>query len=189
MTPVLRERNRRRWARLLGAAVLAPAVLAVPASQARAAAQPLRFGTTPVFLDDQLALLGVWQRYLQGRLGRAVTFVQRGSYREIVDLLLGDRVDAAWLCGYPYVVYEDRLHLVAVAEYQGQALYRSHLVVPASDTATRAVTDLAGRIFAYSDPLSNSGHLVPRVELLRASAERYVDNAARHRDGLRPLPR
>jgi len=171
MTPVLRERNRRRWARLLGAAVLAPAVLAVPASQARAAAQPLRFGTTPVFLDDQLALLGVWQRYLQGRLGRAVTFVQRGSYREIVDLLLGDRVDAAWLCGYPYVVYEDRLHLVAVAEYQGQALYRSHLVVPASDTATRAVPDLAGRIFAYSDPLSNSGHLVPRVELLRASAD------------------
>lgn len=32
--------------------------------------------------------------------------------------------------------------------------------------------------------------LDPRqIELLRASAERYVDNAARHRDGLRPLPR
>jgi len=150
---------------------LAPVALAHPARPALAGVSVLRFGTTPVFLDDQLALLGLWQRYLQDQLGRGITFVQRGSYREIVDLLLGDRIDAAWLCGYPYVVYEDRLHLVAVPEYLGQPLYRSHLVVPASDTATRAVPDLAGRIFAFSDPLSNSGHLVPRVELLRAGAD------------------
>jgi phosphonate transport system substrate-binding protein len=168
MKSVLRKRNRRQAVRQLLRSGLAAAALLAPMVTVRGAAAPLRFGTTPVFLDDQLALLGVWQGYLQGRLGRPVQFFQRGSYREIVDLLLGDRVDAAWLCGYPYVMYEDRMQLVAVARYQGQPLYRSHLVVPATETAVKDVAGLAGRIFAYSDPLSNSGHLVPRVELLRA---------------------
>jgi phosphonate transport system substrate-binding protein len=170
----LRNRNRRRqllcW--LAGTGLTATAV-GVPdhVGAATSSAPPLRFGTTPVFLDDRLALLGVWQSYLQTKLGRTVTFVQRGSYREIVDLLLTDRLDAAWLCGYPFVMYEPRLQLVATASYRGQALYRSHLIVPESDAVTKTVNHLAGRVFAYSDPLSNSGYLVPRVELIRSGLE------------------
>lgn len=170
----LRNRNKRRL--LLCGLVntsLAATALGLP-DHARAAVQsgpPLRFGTTPVFLDDRLALLGLWQSYLQAKLGRTVTFVQRGSYREIVDLLLTDRLDAAWLCGYPYVLYEPRLHLIATASYRGQPLYQSHLIVPEADAVTQAVSQLKGRVFAYSDPLSNSGYLVPRVELIRSGLE------------------
>jgi phosphonate transport system substrate-binding protein len=136
--------------------------------QARAEA-PLRFGTTPVFLDDQLALLATWQAYLGSLLQRPVQFVQRGSYREISELLLTDAIDLAWICGFPYVVLEARLRLIAVPLYQGKPLYRSHLVVPANDTRTRTIVDLRGKVFAYSDPQSNSGYLVPRVELVRAN--------------------
>lgn len=170
----LRNRNKRRL--LLCGLVntsLAATALGLP-DRAKGAAQsgpPLRFGTTPVFLDDRLALLGLWQSYLQTKLGRTVTFVQRGSYREIVDLLLTDRLDAAWLCGYPYVLYEPRLHLIATASYRGQPLYQSHLIVPQADAVTQAVSQLKGRVFAYSDPLSNSGYLVPRVELIRSGLE------------------
>jgi phosphonate transport system substrate-binding protein len=136
--------------------------------QARAEA-PLRFGTTPVFLDDQLALLASWQSYLGSQMQRPVQFVQRGSYREISDLLLTDAIDVAWVCGFPFVVLEARLRLIAVPLYQGKPLYRSHLVVPAADARTRSVLDLRGKVFAYSDPQSNSGYLVPRVELVRAN--------------------
>jgi phosphonate transport system substrate-binding protein len=129
------------------------------------AATTLRFGTTPVFLNEQIGLLDRWQRMLEARLERPVRFVQRGSYREIVDLLLGEGVEAAWLCGHPLVLYESRLSVVAVPRYQGAPVYRSHLIVPASDTATKQVADLQGRVFAYSDPLSNSGYLVPRAEV------------------------
>lgn len=132
-----------------------------------AGASPLRFATTPVFLDDQIALLGRWQSHLEDQLKRPVVFVQRGNYREIVDLLLADQVDTAWLCGFPYVLHARRLHLVAVPLYQAQPLYRAHLIVPSQDTRSWQVGDLAGRIFAYSDPLSNSGWLVPRSELQR----------------------
>lgn len=129
---------------------------------------PMRFATTPVFLNDQVSLLGRWQRYLEPKLGRPVRFIQRGTYREIVELLLANEVDAAWLCGYPLVLNEKRLSALAVPQHEGAALYRSHLVVPESDTTTRSVLDLRNKVFAYSDPLSNSGCLVPRAEIQMA---------------------
>lgn len=130
------------------------------------ASTPLRFASTPVFLNDQISLLDRWRRYLEAHIGRPVHFVQRGSYREIVDLLLNGSVDVAWLCGYPLILYENRLSVVAVPRYQGAALYKSHLIVPSTDTATKQVLDLKGRVFAYSDPFSNSGYLVPRAEIV-----------------------
>ena len=72
-----------------GCAALAP-------SLGRAeSAQPLSIGTTPVFLDDDVAFLREWQGYLQGELGRPVVFVQRRSYREVSELLLAQKLDAA----------------------------------------------------------------------------------------------
>ncbi len=161
----LRQRNRRAClgtaAALVGGALLPQRVRSET---------PLRFGTTPVFLNEQIQLLDRWQRLLEARLERPVRFVQRASYREIVDLLLGDGVEVAWLCGHPLVLHETRLAVVAVPRYQGAALYRSHLIVPASDATTRQVTDLRGRVFAFSDPLSNSGYLVPRAEIAGSGA-------------------
>lgn len=61
----------------------------------------LRIGLTPVFLDDQVAFLSDWRLYLEARLLHPVRFVQRGTYREIMDLLRTDRLDYAWVCGRP----------------------------------------------------------------------------------------
>jgi phosphonate transport system substrate-binding protein len=162
---LLRNGNRRT---LIGRACVAVAAPWLALSSQAASRLPLRFGTTPVFLDNQVALLTQWQRYLQQKLGRPVLFLQRGSYREIIDLLMSDAVDVAWLCGYPYVLEQARLQLVAVPHYQNAPLYRAHLIVPVQDSRTQRIDDLQGRVFAYSDPLSNSGHLVPRVELLQS---------------------
>jgi phosphonate transport system substrate-binding protein len=155
----LRSRNRRR---LLGAAVAVPAIVHAFSEGT------LRFGTTPVFLNDQISLLTVWQSYLEGALQRQVQFVQRANYREVLEGLLDDSIDVAWLCGFPYVAQQSRLLLAAVPVYQGVPLYRSYLIVPASDTQTKSIIELQDRVFAFSDPLSNSGYLVPTAELVRA---------------------
>ncbi len=157
---MLPDRNRRR--------IVKTGLLLPWAHAAAVTGDPIRFGTTPVFLDDQISLLASWQAYLEDALHRPVRFMQRGSYREIVDGLLNDSIDLAWLCGYPYVLYEKRLALVAVPLYQSVPLYRSHLIVPRRDTSIAHISQLKGQVFAYSDPLSNSGHLVPRVELIHA---------------------
>ncbi|PKO71456.1 MAG: ABC transporter substrate-binding protein [Betaproteobacteria bacterium HGW-Betaproteobacteria-14] len=127
----------------------------------------VRIGLSPVFLDDQLSFLNDWRDYLQGRIGRAVRFVQRGSYREIMDLLLDQKLDFAWICGYPYVRHKAKLQLLAVPVSDGRPQYRSYLIVPASDTQTGSILDLRGKVFAYSDPDSNSGFLYPRYALMQ----------------------
>lgn len=127
----------------------------------------LRVGLTPVFLDNQVAFLSLWRRYLETRLQRPVQFVQRGSYRDIVVLLLQGQLDFAWLCGYPYVRNAARLRLLAVPLYRGAPLYQSYLIVPARDATTSTLLDLRGKVFAYSDPDSNSGHLFTLYSLLQ----------------------
>ena len=127
----------------------------------------LRIGTTAVILDDQLAFLNAWRAYLESKLGRAVTFVQRGSYREITQLIFSEQLDFAWVCGYPYARNKAFMRLLATPIYQGKPLYQSYLIVSQADQQTRTFADLQGRIFAYSDPDSNSGFLVPQFDMLR----------------------
>jgi phosphonate transport system substrate-binding protein len=128
---------------------------------------PLSIGTTPVFLDDDVAFLRDWQTYLQRELDRPVVFVQRRSYREVSELLLAEKLDAAWICGFPYVRYRDRMRLLAIPTYEGEPLYRSYVIVPSSDQQTNSIGDLGGKIYAFSDPDSNSGWLVPNSQLFR----------------------
>lgn len=134
-------------------------------------AQTIRFAMTPAFLHDQHALLAEWRGYLESRLKRPVEFVQRDRYRETMDLLQQQKVEFAWICDYPYVMLKDEVRLMAVALNEGQPTYSSYLIVPARDTQTSRVSDLKGGIFAYADPYSNTGYLVPRFELKRSGAD------------------
>ena len=130
-------------------------------------ARSISIGTTPVFLDDDVAFLRDWQAYLQRQLDRPVAFVQRRSYREVSELLLAEQLDAAWICGFPYVRYRDRMRLLAVPTWEGEPLYRSYVIVPSADQTTQSIGDLSGKIYAFSDPDSNSGWLVPNSLLFR----------------------
>jgi len=134
----------------------------------------LSIGTTGVFLDDQLAFLDAWKGYIQARLGWPTSFVQRNSYREITELIVGERIDFAWVCSPPYVSNRSRVRLLAIPIWRGKPLYQSYVIVPKEDLQTRSILDLEGRIYAFSDPDSNSGWLVPQVELKRAGKDARV---------------
>jgi phosphonate transport system substrate-binding protein len=143
----------------------AAAVAAAHLLPAHADPGVLRIGLTPVFLDDQMSFLTRWRAWMEGRLKRSVVFVQRGSYREVLDLIRGGKLDFAWICGYPYVRYRSELRLVAVPLWRGRPYYQSYLIVPATDAMSSSLTDLRGKVFAYSDPDSNSGFLYPQYRL------------------------
>ncbi|SCZ54529.1 substrate-binding domain-containing protein [Thiohalomonas denitrificans] len=132
---------------------------------------PIRIGITPVFLTEQTSLLREWRDYLHERLGRPVLFVQRDTYREIVGNLLSRQLDFAWICGYPYVQHRNELALTATPLYEDEPLYRAFFIVPARDLHTRSIVDLKGGVFAYADPDSNSGFLVPRFTVKEHGAD------------------
>jgi phosphonate transport system substrate-binding protein len=129
----------------------------------------LRIGLTPVILADQVAFLSRWGKYLSVRAGVEVEFVARDSYQSILDLLFSSQLDAAWICGYPYVRFESALQLLAVPHYQGQPVYQAYLIRPTdAPFNVNGWSDLKDRVLAYSDPLSNSGWLVAQVQLAKA---------------------
>lgn len=146
--------------------------VAVPDGVARAAAaDTIRIGVTAVFPDDEVGFLRKWRNWLEERLGRRIQFVSRSSYREIMDLIRAGQLDFAWVCGYPFLRYQSELRLVAVPVWKGRPFYRSYIIVAADDPRPRSLLDLEGRVFAFSDPDSNSGHLYPRYTLIRADRD------------------
>lgn len=155
--------SRRSVLGTLGATILVSASTAMATAPATA---PLRFGLTPVFLDSDAELLATLEHYLAERLFRPVVLVKRRSYQEITTLLVTGQVDAAWICGFPYVQFRSQLALVAVPVYHGEPLYQSYVIVHDSVPAT-GIDDLRGQVHAFSDPDSNSGFLVTRYLLAR----------------------
>jgi phosphonate transport system substrate-binding protein len=129
----------------------------------------LRVGLTGVVVREYMRSFNKFAEYLSLRLGRPVEFVLRRSYRDIMDLLERGEIEAAWVCGYPFVKQRtpEYLSLLVAPLYRGAPLYRSLLIVPSASSATE-ISDLRGKVFAYSDPDSNSGYLVPRATIAAA---------------------
>jgi len=153
--------SRRSAMRLAGGA----AFCAFSAGPARAQAKDtIRFGLTPVFLTNDLELLNSLQAYLAHETGYEIELITRRTYQEVTALLVSGQLDAAWICGYPFVHYRDDLELVAVPDWNGKPLYQSYLIVGADREAT-SLEELSGDIHAFSDPDSNSGYLVTRTLL------------------------
>lgn len=140
--------------------------------------------------------------YLAAGLEKKILVRDPGNYAEVNRLLENGEADIAFVCAGPYVDGQKHfgLQLVAAPQVQGEAAYYSNLIVPAASSA-RSLADLHGSTFAFTDPLSNSGALVPKSKLMdrgetpesffasvmytyghdrsiRAVAEQLVDGAA-----------
>lgn len=155
--------SRRRLIAGLGAAAFAGGVRRPTAGLA---AEPLRFGLTPVLLTSDLDLLDHLKAYLEAATARPVELFTRRTYQEITTLLVSGQLNAAWICGFPFVAYRSQLELLAVPIWNGKPLYQSYLITDAKRQAT-SIDDLAGDVHAFSDPDSNSGFLVTAAELAR----------------------
>ncbi|WP_235019494.1 substrate-binding domain-containing protein [Tabrizicola flagellatus] len=130
------------------------------------AATPFRFALTPVFLDNDAAVLSALRTALAYGIANEVELVQRRTYQEITGALLDGSVDAAWTCGYPFLQHRESLTILGAPVWRGQPRYQSYLIAAADDPATD-LAGLAGGIHAFSDPDSNSGFLVTASDLGR----------------------
>ena len=151
--------DRRTFITSVGSAVACPAIPAF-------ARTTFRLGLTPVFLDNNAIVIQTIHDALVASLGVEVELEQRRTYKEVTGLLLEGAVDAAWLCGYPYLQHKDSLSLLAVPVWQGRPLYQSYLIA-GLDKPAGSLEELRGGTHAFSDPDSNSGYLVTVSDLAR----------------------
>ena len=100
--------------------------------------------------------------YIAEKLGREIELVQRKTYSQINELFTAEQIDLAFICSGPYAMGKDRygFHALAVPQINGEHLYHSYLIVH-KDSPYQKFSDLKGKIFAFTDPDSNTGRLVP----------------------------
>ncbi len=100
--------------------------------------------------------------YLSEVLHRPVELVQRRTYQETNELIRNGEVDLAFVCTSAYVLGHDTfgMELLAAPQVQGESSYYSLLIVPKDSTAT-SMEDLEGKVFAFTDPMSNTGRAYP----------------------------
>ena len=100
--------------------------------------------------------------YLARKSGKDLEFVQRKTYEEINELLGKGEIDLAFICSGPYASARDRYGFVplAVPEVQRSTSYRAYLIVN-QNSPFNQLQDLKGQTFAFTDPDSNTGKLVP----------------------------
>ncbi len=105
-------------------------------------------------------------QYLGAKLNRPVELVQRKTYAEVNDLIQSGNIDAAFVCSLPYVEGQQRfgMELLAAPEVRGETNYRAYVIVPTDSPVTR-FDQLRGTTFAFTDPDSNTGKLVPTYYL------------------------
>lgn len=108
-------------------------------------------------------------KYLEIRLKRPVVLLQRRTYQEVNQLLIERGVDLAFVCSGGYTAGRD-MELLATPQVQGRHTYQSYIIVGKS-LPGRTLRDLQGSSFAYTDPLSFSGHIAPLFMLLSEKAD------------------
>lgn len=113
---------------------------------------------------------GDLMREIGSRLGRRTVFLQRKTYAEVNKLLELKEVDLAFVCAGPYVEGHQRfgMEILAVPVVNGKSSYRS-LTIVRKDSGIESLEGLKDKRFAFTDPDSNTGHLVPRYVLAERS--------------------
>lgn len=144
----------------------------VPAAKPEAAhslGSPLKFAigamispkATSVYYRDLLDYLGT-------RVGRPVELVQRKTYSELNELLSQGDIDVAWICSGPYFVGRKAagFEAIAIPQIRKSPYYQAYLIVN-RDSEWQTLADLKNRVFAFTDPDSLTGRLVPTYWLAR----------------------
>jgi len=97
-----------------------------------------------------------------------IQLIQRQTYSEINELLKSGKIDLAFICSGPYATGRQTygFEALAVPQVRGKHFYHSYLIVN-HNSSFQDLMDLRGKTFAFTDPESNTGKLVPTYWLIQ----------------------
>lgn len=100
--------------------------------------------------------------FIGKNLGVSIQLIQRKTYAEVNELFPKRQIDLAFICTGPYALGKGIYGFEALATpiVRGRPFYQSYLIVNNSSSA-KSLEDLRGQEFAFTDPESNTGSLVP----------------------------
>ena len=125
-------------------------------------------GITGVALKNDISTLVKFKNYLRKKTGFGIKLKFARSYSIMRHLILENNVNVAYICGATYVDLEPskKIELLALPTLEHQPYYYS-LVIAKKGTNYKSIDDFKDKVYAMSDPESNSGSLVPRYEIIK----------------------
>jgi phosphonate transport system substrate-binding protein len=130
----------------------------------------LKMGLIPA--DDAAEMLRAYepiQEYLSKELGIPVEIQVTSDYTAAINAMKYKHIDMAWFGPFSYVIASNVANAEAIVngvkESTGSASYKSVIIVNAN-SGIETLADLKGKSFAFVDPASTSGNLMPRKLLI-----------------------
>ncbi|MCJ7520906.1 MAG: phosphonate ABC transporter substrate-binding protein [Dehalococcoidia bacterium] len=130
----------------------------------------LRWGLIPA--DDAAEMLRQYQPvvdYLEGELGIEIEIEVTVDYTAAIEAMRYKHIDMAWFGPFSYIIAAEEAGAEAIVngvrQDTGKSTYKT-IFVTRADSGIETLDDLVGRSFAFVDPASTSGNLIPRKVLL-----------------------
>jgi phosphonate transport system substrate-binding protein len=151
----------------------------VAPNQTRMAAVPDRTAATPPKLRVAVAAMISPRQtlvyyealldYIGDQTGQEIELLQRKTYAEVNELFPRGMIDLAFVCSGPYANARSAYGFEGLATpvVRGEPYYQSYLIVHEA-SAYQSLAELKGKVFAFTDPDSNTGALVPTYWLREA---------------------
>lgn len=158
-------------------------LLCVCGCQSRPAEQPkLRISMIPTTdpskaLRQNQPLLAYWQK----QTGRTPELTIPTSYAAVVEALVNDKVDIAYLGGFTYVQAHARAGVEPLVQRSIDQQFHSVFITPAN-SKIHSLADLHGH-FVFGDVNSTSGHLMPLYYMQQEKVDPKVIEQASYSGG------
>lgn len=140
---------------------------------------PIRFGLVPTEGGaDTRKRFAPLREQLSNSLDARVELVSASSYQGVITAMANDQIEFAWIGPKSYIEAARRAKAQALLielNAAGQPGYHGVFIVPA-DSSIDSLEDARGAEFAFTDPNSTSGFLIPSTVLfdeVGESAESY----------------
>ena len=100
--------------------------------------------------------------YIAQAIHMPVKIVQKRTYLAVNNLLINNRIDLAFICtgAYIYGGLKNKVKIIAVPVIDGKKTYRAYIIAH-KPSNIKSVEDLKGKVFAFTEPLSNTGYVYP----------------------------
>jgi len=130
----------------------------------------LKMGLIPADdAEDMLRSYEPIKEYLSKELGIPVEIQVTSDYTATIEAMRSKHIDMAWFGPFSYVIAANVAGAEAIVngvkESTGSATYTS-MIIANADSGIETLDDLRGKNFAFVDPASTSGNLIPRKMLI-----------------------
>jgi len=130
--------------------------------------EKITFGLTGTIYKGDLEIFDNWKKYLERKLNIPVELKFSRTYSEMVSMINSGQVDVAYICNSTYVTLkkQNSVKLLTIPMANGGEVYYSY-IISKKKFAYKSLFDFKNKIFAYTDPESNSGSIAPTYKLLK----------------------